>query len=411
MTRVVLVAWCALAQAPSPPTDDALAARRIEYADYHLKCGNNVDAHWRLALWCEKNGLTREAQAEYASIVKLDPKRESAWHALGYKKHQHRWMTDAQIAEEAEQIKADKLWYPRLLQAHAALRARDTAKRDDASAVLLKIDDPRAVPAVWVTFVSGGEGDQALAVTILGQIRSKSSSRALAALAVFSPSEELRRRATETLRSRPPEEYAGPVVRLLQLPFTYRVKTMSGKTRTGELIVNGEKFSFQSFYRRNAAERATNFGDVVAYDGFGSPTLTHLGSAGRPTVLVDENGNPQLMTGKPDPNSNEALIAPKAVSGPEAQLENDIAFIEQTNAAIARSNTRLIATLKDLTGKDVGNDVASCRAWLYELEEKMGRHDPLRVAPPDAMFLILLTPPSHPVLHGSDGCRNIDPIR
>src|SRR2546421_212392 len=79
---------------------------------------NTADAHWRLALWCEEHGLKAEAMAHLSTVVRLDPGREAAWKRLGCKKHNGRWVTEAQlVAEKTEaeaQRQADKTWRPRL---------------------------------------------------------------------------------------------------------------------------------------------------------------------------------------------------------------------------------------------------------------------------------------------------------
>ena len=66
------------------------------------------------------------------------------------------------------------------------------------------VTDPRAVPAVWQVFVERGGNHQVEAVQVLGQIDAIEASRALATLAVSAKSDEVRRRATETLRRRDP---------------------------------------------------------------------------------------------------------------------------------------------------------------------------------------------------------------
>ncbi len=51
-------------------------------------------------------------------MTRLDPGRELAWKRLGYKKHEGRWATDAQVAaaraELEAQKQADRTWKPLL---------------------------------------------------------------------------------------------------------------------------------------------------------------------------------------------------------------------------------------------------------------------------------------------------------
>ena len=54
----------------------------------------------------------------FGEVISLDPKRDAAWKRLGFKKHGNHWATDAQIAEDQEQKKADKFWGPHLTKVH-----------------------------------------------------------------------------------------------------------------------------------------------------------------------------------------------------------------------------------------------------------------------------------------------------
>src|SRR5262249_19177571 len=84
------------------------------YNEPKAKTPQTAAAQWKLANWCELNGLQAEAFVHYTAVVMLDPKRDVAWRKLGFKKHHGRWMNDEQIADEAEQSNADKKWGLRL---------------------------------------------------------------------------------------------------------------------------------------------------------------------------------------------------------------------------------------------------------------------------------------------------------
>src|SRR5262249_10137585 len=154
--------------------------------------------------WCDRNGLKDEAQAHYAAVVRLDPKRGAAWKKLRYKKRGGRWMSDEQVKDEAEQRKADKVWVPKLERWDDQLHTR---KRAEAEQAIAGITAPRAVPTVYAVLGRGGAGDQLVAVQLLGQIEGPVATKALVALAVYGRSQEVHRRATETLRQRNPADY------------------------------------------------------------------------------------------------------------------------------------------------------------------------------------------------------------
>ena len=230
--------------------DEALTARLAEYNARRAKAPETADAQWSLALWCEQNGLDAEARAHFTVVTRLDPSREAAWKRLGCKKVNGRWVTEAQVTTEKDdadaQKKADKHWKPLLTKWRGWLG--DKKKRDAAEKALSEINDPRAVPPVWSVFVAGSPSRHDRAVQVFGQIDASGSSRALAFLAVFDDSAEVRRAATETLKRRDPREYAGMLVALLRDPIKYEVRPVGGPGSPGALFVAGERFNVQRIY-------------------------------------------------------------------------------------------------------------------------------------------------------------------
>src|SRR5262245_47016305 len=261
--------------------DAALAAALAEYNDRRGKAANTADSQWRLALWCEERGLKAEATAHLAAVVRLDPSREAAWKRLGCTKHNGRWMTEIQIAaEKAEadaQKKADKRWKPLLAKWRGWLG--DKNRRDEAEQALAAVSDPHAVPSIWAVFVDGDGSDrgQTRAVQLLGQIDAPRASRALALLAVFSDSAEVRRRATETLRNRDTREFLGQVIGLLRKRVKYEVRPVGGPGSPGALFVAGERFNVQRLYAPPPMPNIPIFpGEPVTYDQLGLPVISRF---------------------------------------------------------------------------------------------------------------------------------------
>ena len=161
--------------------DAAMAATLAEYKARRDRALVKADDHWKLAQWCEENGLEAEAKAHLTIVTRIDPNHAAARKRLGYKKQGGRWVTDAQLAEEkadAElQKKADRAWKPRLEKYRAMLAGKDEAKRAEARRALLEVTDPRAVPAVWAVFGTGSAARQEIAVQLLGQIDGPAASR------------------------------------------------------------------------------------------------------------------------------------------------------------------------------------------------------------------------------------------
>ncbi len=232
--------------------DAGLAARLAEYNARRARTPDSADAQWKLALWCEENGLRAEATAHLTAVVRLDPSRENAWKRLGCKKHEGRWLNDRAIAlEKADaeaQKAADKKWKPLLEKYRDALRGRDQAKRDEAEKALDELADPRAVKFVWSAFATSGPWGQPIAVRVLGQVDAPAASRALAVLSVLGETSETRRAATETLKLRDPREYAGLLVALIRDEIKYEVRPVNGPGSPGVLLVQGKQFDVRRLY-------------------------------------------------------------------------------------------------------------------------------------------------------------------
>jgi hypothetical protein len=277
--------------------DADLSARLAEYNQRRARAPQTADAQWALGLWCEQNGLSAEALAQFTTVTRLDPSREAARKRLGCKRVGGRWVSEAQLAaekDEAEaQKKADKSWKPLLTKWRTWLG--DEKKRGEAERALADIRDPRAVAAVWSVFVAGSATTHARAVQILGRIDAPAASRALAFLAVFDESPEVRRIATETLRRRDPREFGGLLVSLLRKPIKYQVRPVAGPGSPGVHFVEGKQFNLQRMYAPPPMPTIPNaLNQWVTYDASGLPLLTQVAGFGSTTRSVLTGVGPTL---------------------------------------------------------------------------------------------------------------------
>jgi tetratricopeptide (TPR) repeat protein len=251
-----------------------------EYLERRAKTPETVDGQFKLASWCEQNGLKPQAAAHFQRVVRLDPKREAAWRHLGFKKLGGRWVKPELVAAEKaraqEQQKADKHWKPILERYRSGLQAKSPTRRAEAEQALARITERDAVPMVWAVFGRGEPSMQKVAVQVLGQIDDGSASRALAMLAVFGGSPEVRRLATETLRRRDVREFASLLIGMLLEPIEYELKRVGGPGQGGELLikVQGSAPNLKRLYSPPAGPTiGPRTGDYLVYDGNGLPVL------------------------------------------------------------------------------------------------------------------------------------------
>lgn len=255
--------------------DAELAAALAEYNARRGVVRNTAADQWELGLWCKQAGLEAEAKAHFTAVVRLAPSHRTAWKKLGYQNHRGRWMTEEQVkrsrAEAELQKRANRQWLSEL--GKTISRLREKKEHAAARAFLATVVDPRAVPAVWKLFVVDG-GSQTIAVQVLGQIDAPAASRALAMLALYGSTVEVRRAATETLRMRDAREFAHLLIQVINPPITYHAKRGMTDTEPSELLIEGKDANQLRRYWPQAAPRPEALpGDVLTFDEEGRAFL------------------------------------------------------------------------------------------------------------------------------------------
>ncbi len=427
------------AVAESLKADPARAALLAEYDAKRLRTAYTADGQMALGLWAEERGLKDQARAHLTAAVRLDPSRELAWKRLGYRKHEKRWATDAQLAAEKAEAEAQKLadrqWKVALDRAKAMLD--QPSKHAEAEAALGAITDPRAVPSIARAFVTDRPADQARAVRLLGQIEGPAASRTLAALAVFARSAEVRRSAVETLKQRDARDFVRLWIALIRKPIRYEVKPVGGPGSPGVLYVEGEKADVRRTYAPPPMPNLPNLAwGAWSTDANGLPVVTlNLGAVEHREIRISPGdfnrakalnhqqavqASQQLerlpslrgMGGDfsvlqsalsnvvPGPFNNIIYETPSGNYHPlverqlqiqvgemarevqlsaevaKRQLARDAASIDRSNAEIRRSNEPILVALKAVTGADIGEDAVAWGRWW---SERMGFDNGLAV--------------------------------
>jgi hypothetical protein len=407
---------------------DAETARALaEYNEKRAQTRLTASDQWELALWCEQKGLKAEAIAHFATVVRLDPTHEKAWKHLGYKKHSGRWMTEALVAAEkadAEaQVRADRRWLPLLEKWKTALGQKD--KRAEAEKQLAAITDPRAVRAIVQAFVPGGAASQLKAVQLLGQIDAPTASHALAILAVGSPSPEVRRAATETLKNRDARDVLELWVNMIRRPFKFEVRPVGGPGSPGALFVEGEKFNIRRLYTPPALPaRAVSLYNQLASNVFAPLDRNDTGlwqnvagpAMANPAAWGQAAGFGWQQTGivaaaTADPlallrTNREVQLAQivadyqrSAVSS-QQQLERDCAAVQAANGAIQSTNESALLALASVTDQRLGTDREAWAKWLTE--ERGYAYEPPKQKPKPTFDQVVM-PSYTPISAGGHG--------
>ena len=349
---------------------DLLEKKGDYQAAYSARLRSNrrlAEAHVELGLWCERNGLLPEETAHFTLAVHLDPYRDSSWKHLGYVKRNGRWTSRDQAADnerdEREQKKADRYWEPLLKKWTDWLG--DKRHRDEALNLLATVVDRRAVPSILKVFpIDRPEAEQLHRVRLLGRIDDPSSSRAIANQAILTRFDRVRRAAIETLKQRPPRDYAGDLVERIHGTISYKVQSVSGPNSRGALAIDAPRFRMVRTYDVPPAfQLAASFRGYVGYDDNGLPVVVQ----GRELdYMKRQMSNPEAIAAKVrEIEIRTANMLNEATLAAQVQMAADISAIKLANNQAHDDNANVVPVLKAAAGapESLGDDEDAWRGW------------------------------------------------
>jgi hypothetical protein len=214
-------------------------------ADYERRLAalapGDVEGRYRLALWCEANGLAACALREHRAVVTLDPDHRASRRALGFEQVNGRWVAGREAMEAKGFVAFDGRWITPEEHAHlakdemAARAARQARKLADAALQRLKsanarerarameeilaLDAPHRLRPLAIASRFAHADVRAAAVRGLGALDAKDALPPLYKRAIFDAEETIRQAAVEAIRATRAEGKLGPFVKALQSPF------------------------------------------------------------------------------------------------------------------------------------------------------------------------------------------------
>jgi len=407
--------------------DPATLALTREYLDRRAKTASKAEPQLRLAAWCDQKGLKEQALAHYNEVIRLDPSREVAWRHLGYKRQGHRWVKPEEASAEKQEADhqklADKQWKLKFEKLREGLVSKDASRRARAEQGLVEVTDPRAVPMIWALFVRGNERLQIAAVEMLGQIDGPSASNALAALAVFNASAEVRQRATEALARRDPRDVVGRLIGLIRKPFKYQVRPSSGPGSPGVLFVEGERFNVQRIYQFATVDpslySARLFTPSIPFDPYSAQNLGMASMAAMPVQGAGPIQSALASAARRDLQIGATIEnVRQANQVVEQRLAMDVQALETTNAQITRVNQGVLPLLKTITGQDLGVEPDKWRGWWTDQLGYVYQSSTQATKPTYTDFVSAVPPTTHSACFAAgtsiqtiDGPRAIESIQ
>jgi hypothetical protein len=211
------------------------------------------------------------------------------------------------------------------------------------------------------------EADQLHRVRLLARIDDPSSSRAIANQAVQTQFESVRRATIETLKKRPPRDYAGNLVEMIHGTIQYKVQAVSGPDSRGALAIDAPRFRMVRTYDVPPAfELASSFRGYVGYDDNGMPVVVQ----GRELDYMKRQiSNPEAIAAKVrEIEIRTANMLNEATLAAQVQMAADISAIKLANDQARDDNASVVPVLKSAAGApaSLGDDEDAWRGWWFD---------------------------------------------
>ena len=158
------------------------------------------------------------------------------------------------------------------------------------------------------------------------------------------------------------------LISLIHKPYKYEIKPGTGAGSTGLLMVEGERFDLQRFYRypdldlRLMPPVAMNVSPVR----FDVPN--HTASPKQAAEMFSIANGLQAAAA-----AERGIMVANAIEATQEQVGdfqrgvyNDVSIVEEANAQINETNRRVMPLLESLTGQKLGDDPKSWRKWWTE---------------------------------------------
>lgn len=339
--------WMAVSAAQSHAAADA------RLAEYQRRCDavETADGHAALAKWCERNRLPDEARLHWLIVLDDRPDSPEALRALDLVRRGDR-LVSREVARSAESLQRESERVSRSWARRIARWEKSRPSRGDRDDPVLnevrEIDDEHAAPAFErmsaalanPTDPRSGRRQQLLDAYVESLARGEEpwATRVLVRLAVLSPHEANRRRATDALVEKPEIEIVPPLLislrPLVESAYAVRVAANGDVSYTHNVTIKG--------YEADSELRRGREGRIAEVD----PTV----AAGRRFDRVF------------DPSRASASVLQRRIASLGFQLDYyDQAREIETSVAVENTsasdwNRRVTGVLKAVTGQDLGED-------------------------------------------------------
>ena len=227
--------WVDAEQLPALLKEDPRIAL---YIKQRAQVRDTINGNLELADWCHKKGLAEQERAHLMRVLDFDANHRLARTKLGFRQVNGQWVTPAQLQQAHQRVVADRknfsTWGPRLEKLRKQFRNGSPAQRAAARQQILAINDSAAIVALEQILARDSEPAALLAIETLQRLSDYEATRALARIAITSPSAAVQEQSANYLKQRNPDDYVPALLSCMYTPVNSRM--MITPTRDGQLM-------------------------------------------------------------------------------------------------------------------------------------------------------------------------------
>ncbi|WP_160148137.1 polymorphic toxin-type HINT domain-containing protein [Rubripirellula obstinata] len=200
--------WIDIEQSIQTASED----RRLRlYYEQRNERPDTLAAHWSMAMWCMNNKLPARARAHLERVLFFNADHTPARRALGYVAMGGDWVAPDEVRRfqsDADFSRRSMRRYGREVhQIATRLESSSTRVVENAINKLTSIKDPLAGPAIESVLANRSPETAQLSLRWFTEVDTIGTSRTLCRFALFHPSPEIRKQATNALAERPLHEF------------------------------------------------------------------------------------------------------------------------------------------------------------------------------------------------------------
>ncbi len=319
--------WLSVAEAAA----QAARAGEVEsYRQQRRRMHATAADHLKMAHWCAQHQLPGEERLHWLMLLRLAPKSKEAINKLQLVNYRGTLLPRAEVdslqRRDKHSLEVLREGKARLVRLRHDLEGNNAVKQVEARDALSSVDNPLLIPALESLTAEGSEEIGHCVVASLAKMPAQAATDSLARHAVYAELPEVRREASQALRSRSLYGYVPTMLFAMQQPTEVQFDSFA---------INGQMLHRLTLFQKGI---------------FADRSYVSAGGTSQDILFSKRYGN--SITTRPDVTLNQDLAVAQQQSLVNLQLE--------------QFNERVTAALQTATGQQLPADPYKWASWWYD---------------------------------------------